>query len=90
MDIQQLMPPIDLLDDFKALQTAIHDDESGGTTRAMAAYFDEAAVKSQTMQRLAEESGEKEFAGLLEEAFQAAQRIVLAAWERSHNTPLAH
>jgi hypothetical protein len=90
MDIQQLMPPIDMLDDFKALQTTIHDDESGATTRAMASYFDEAAVKSQAMQRQAQDSGEKEFAGLLDDAFQAAQRIVLAAWERSHNTPLAH
>lgn len=90
MDIQQLMPPIDMLDDFKKLQTTVHEDESGDSTRAFSAYFEEAAARSEQMQRQAEESDEKEFAGLLHDAFEAANRIVLAAWERSHNTPLPH
>jgi hypothetical protein len=90
MDTQQLMPSIDVLADFGNLQTTIHDDESGASTRAIAAYFEEAAAKSRAMQLQAEGNQEKHFAGLLDGAFQAAQRIVLAAWERSHNAPLQH
>jgi hypothetical protein len=90
MDTQQLLPDIDMLADFANLQNAINEDESGANTRAIAEYFKAAAMKSQTMQLQAEDSQEKHFAGLLDEAFQAAHRIVLAAWERSHSAPLAN
>lgn len=90
MDTQQLLPPIDVLEDFRTLQTTLHDDESGQQTRAMVRYLEDAATRSLQMKLQAAGSEEREFAALLHEAFQAAQRITLAAWERSHNTPLTH
>jgi hypothetical protein len=90
MNTETLIPPIDVLDDFKSLQAAVHEDDSGEKTRLIVRYFDDAAAKSQEMQLHADGSEEREFARLISEAFQAARRIVLAAWERSHTTTLAH
>jgi len=88
MDLQTLLPPAGLLEDFQALEAAIDDDAAGDQTRALVTYFRQAEVKSQELGLRTQDYEEKQFARLLHEAFAAASRIVLANWADAHGAEL--
>lgn len=89
MDSHTANPPVSLIEDFKNLQLTILQDVAGEKTRSIVAYFRSASLRSQEMQLRATEFEEKEFAGLLREAFEAASRIVLSAWHKAHGAELS-
>ena len=82
-------PPADLLVDFDKLQATVNDDTTGEKTRRLAKYFAQAETLSQQMQLRATDFEEKNFAGLVSDAFAAARRIVLVAWQKTHGRELA-
>lgn len=89
MDTQTLTPPIDLIGDFQSLQMTILEDETGDKTRRMVDYFREAETRSKELQLRTTDFEQKEFARLLNDAFGASSRIVLAAWQKAHGAELA-
>jgi hypothetical protein len=88
MNANELVPPIDVIEDFQNLQMLVFDDVAGDKTRHMANYFEDAANKSKEMQLQSTDFEQKEFARMIHEAFAAAKRILLTAWERAHGAAL--
>lgn len=88
MDLQNLVVPPNLLEDFQTLEATIADDRGGDKTRSLVEYFRMAQTKSQEMRLHTQDYEQKEFARLLHEAFAASSRIVLAAWQKAHGAEL--
>jgi hypothetical protein len=88
MDIQDLMPPAALLQDFESLQLSISEDKSGQKTKGLVTYFKEASSKSATLSRQSTDYETKLHANMLGEALGAAQRILVTAWEEAHGSAL--
>jgi len=88
VDTQTLNPPIDLINDFQALQVTIFEDEAGEKTRRMVEYFRQAETRSREMELRTQDFEQKRFARMLHEAFGACSRIVLAAWQKAHGMEL--
>lgn len=89
MDTQALTPPIDLTQDFQALQMTILNDKSGERTRQLVAYFRQAETKSLEMRLHTVDYEQQQFAQMLTDAFGASSRIVLTAWQKAHGAELA-
>lgn len=89
MDTQTLNPPIDLINDFQALQVTIFEDQTGEKTRSMVEYFKQAETSSRQMELRTQDYEQKRFAKMLHEAFGACSRIVVAAWQKAHGAELA-
>jgi hypothetical protein len=89
VDTQTLNPPIDLINDFQALQVTIFQDETGEKTRRMVEYFKQAETSSRQMELRTQDYEQKRFAKMLHEAFGACSRIAQAAWQKAHGTELA-
>jgi hypothetical protein len=88
MDTQTFAPPVNLVEDFQALQTTIFEDKAGDRTRQLVAYFRQAEQKSLEMHLHTVDYEQKQFAKTLSDAFGASTRIVLAAWEKAHGADL--
>jgi hypothetical protein len=88
MNTQDTTPSINVIEDFQNLQMLVFDDVAGDKTRHMAGYFADAADKSLTMQVQSTDFEQKEFARMIHEAYVAAQRILLTAWEKAHGAAL--
>ncbi len=88
MDTSNLMPPINLVEDFQSLQLVIFDDKFGEKTRSLVQYFEEAASKSASLRMQTMDYEAKQYAQMLEDAFEASKRIVMHAWQKAHGAPL--
>jgi hypothetical protein len=88
MDIQDLMPPAALLQDFESLQLTISDDKSGQKTTSLVKYFQEASSKSAALGRQSTDYGTKLHVNMLGDAFDASKRILINAWEKTHGAVL--
>jgi hypothetical protein len=88
MNTTSTVPDINVIEDFQNLQMLVFDDVAGDKTRHMAGYFEVAASKSLEMQMQSTDYEQKEFAGMVHEAYVAAKRILLAAWEKAHGASL--
>jgi hypothetical protein len=89
MDTSSLMPPINLVEDFQSLQLVIFDDQSGEKTRSLVQYFQEASSKSASMRMQTVDYEAKQYAQMMEDAFEASKRIVLHAWQKAHGAALS-
>jgi hypothetical protein len=88
MQTNESTTDINMVEDFQNLQMLIFDDVSGTNTRLMADYFQEASEKSGELLAAAQKKEEKELAFEVQNAFDAARRIVLKTWERCHGAEL--
>jgi hypothetical protein len=79
---------LDLVHSFSDVHTGIVEDGSGENTRKLVEYFDDCAEKSMEMRLRSSDFAEKELAGMINEAFEASKRIVIAVWEKTHKTAL--
>ena len=89
MSTDILTPPADLMGDFETLYSTLVGDTSGDKTRRFVDYFERAEMLSLEMKLRTPNHEEKEFAGMVGEAFAASRRIVLAAWQSAHGRGLA-
>ncbi len=81
-------PEIDMVQDFRDLQTLVFEDVAGDKTRGLTEYFEQAAQKSLQLQISSTDFEQKEFARMVHEAFLAAKRIVIFAWAKAHGSDL--
>ena len=89
MNLEHLNPPADLLAEFDDMPSTIASDATGARTRRLVAYFKQAQALGAQAQLRTTEFEERRFAGLVSDAFGAAHRIVLAAWQSAHGQELA-
>jgi hypothetical protein len=73
--------------DLANLEKALAEDTTGERAQALLAYFREVAKTSESLMQNAG-SGQHQLVSRLNEAFQAAQRIVRHVWETLHNATL--
>lgn len=90
MDTHAFAPTAEIVEDFKALQSATFDDPCGDRLRRLVGYFEAAEMNAMQMRLQSPDFEQKELAGMLCEAFAATKRIVLAAAEKASQGALAH
>ena len=89
MNLESVQPPINLIADLQALQLSIANDRGGDKTRQLFDFLKQSEEKCEEIRVRSTNFEEKAFAKMLNEAFAASSRIVLAAWHKAHDAELA-